>query len=383
VTPYDVAVIGAGPAGLAAACRLAAGGARVAIIGEEPAHTRQNSLGETLSATVVDVLEELQLTREFFELPLSCLDGFQSTWGSSAREFRAASSMPHGAGWLFDRSAFERMLAEKARHAGATIVRARIRRIQREPHGWSIVSDSAVVPSLHSRFVIYATGRTWTPPIASRRRVLDALIACCAVIHLQPQDSDASIRIDAVEQGWLYSVRLDRTQRMVAFFTDADLIGIRQSHLAIARALRDAPVVAEVVPVHRLANPVRTMTVSAATVFRSTASGEGWLACGDAAQTVDPLSSLGIAQALSDGIEAAQAILSTLHGDGDAFRRREQMRRRRFLEYLRHRLSYYSSERRWADRPFWVRRQDPEALPAFVDSCRKLTSVQSELCRPS
>lgn len=355
----------------------------MAVIGEERARTRQHGLGETLSSTVIGALEELDLTDEFYELPLSGVDGFQSTWGSSTREFRSASTLPNGAGWLFDRSAFEGMLAGKARHAGAMIVPARIRRIQRGQHGWSIVSDSTAASVLRSRFVIYATGRTGTAPISSRWRTLDALVACCAVINIQHQDSDASVRIDAVEQGWLYSVRLDSTQRIVAFFTDADLIEIRQSNAAIARALCDAPVVSEVVPVHCLANPVRTMTVSAATVFRPTASGEDWMACGDAAQTVDPLSSLGIAHALADGLDAARATLRALQGDGDAFRQREQLRRRRFLEYLRHRLSYYSTERRWADRPFWVRRQDSDALPSFVNSCRTLTPVQSQSSRPS
>src|SRR5207247_3302151 len=118
---------------------------------------------------------QLDLTDEFLKLSLSTLDGFQSTWGSSIREFRSASTLPHGAGWLLDRMGFEGMLAAKAEHAGATIVPARVRRIQRGNDGWSIASESAVVPSIKARFVTCATGRTGSLPVASRWRALDNL----------------------------------------------------------------------------------------------------------------------------------------------------------------------------------------------------------------
>ena len=57
---FDVAIVGAGPAGAWAAYRLACGGARVAII--DGSHPREKACGGGLSARALELLRPIATT---------------------------------------------------------------------------------------------------------------------------------------------------------------------------------------------------------------------------------------------------------------------------------------------------------------------------------
>lgn len=86
-------------------------------------------------------------------------------------------------------------------------------------------------------------------------------------------------------------------------------------------------------------------------------SGEDWLAVGDAAFKVDPLSSAGIYKALRAGIDAAEAIGQFRAGQEQALHSYSLQTRHQFELYLDDRRKYYSQETRWPASPFWKRRQ--------------------------
>jgi flavin-dependent dehydrogenase len=79
-------------------------------------------------------------------------------------------------------------------------------------------------------------------------------------------------------------------------------------------------------------------------------AGEGWLAIGDAAAALDPLSSHGIAAALAGGIEAARAIVE---GSTERYERSIDAS---WTAYVSMRRAFYAAERRWSGTPFWQRR---------------------------
>ena len=87
------------------------------------------------------------------------------------------------------------------------------------------------------------------------------------------------------------------------------------------------------------------------------AAGDGWLAIGDAAIGLDPLSSSGIDFALASA-ERASSVLCALaagrHESGDEY---DAEVHADFAAYLRDRRAYYAMERRWPESPFWLRRQ--------------------------
>ena len=81
-----------------------------------------------------------------------------------------------------------------------------------------------------------------------------------------------------------------------------------------------------------------------------------WLAVGDAALAVDPISGSGVVRALQTAKAAAATVLSCLAGDESAIAAYEAERDRECTEYLFKRARYYGMERRWPNAPFWRRR---------------------------
>ncbi|MGH9418574.1 MAG: NAD(P)/FAD-dependent oxidoreductase, partial [Thermoanaerobaculia bacterium] len=85
-------------------------------------------------------------------------------------------------------------------------------------------------------------------------------------------------------------------------------------------------------------------------------TGDGWLAVGDAATALDPLSSQGISKALRAGVRAAKAIREWLDGSAASLESYAGAVAAEYDVYLAARNRYYAMERRWNDAPFWQRR---------------------------
>ena len=95
--------------------------------------------------------------------------------------------------------------------------------------------------------------------------------------------------------------------------------------------------------------------------LRRESTGLPWLACGDAAMALDPLSSGGIAQALRGGVAAADAMQLWLQGQPSEAREYESALDAEFTNYFHQRYAHYGMETRWAASEFWRRRQEPHA----------------------
>jgi hypothetical protein len=89
----------------------------------------------------------------------------------------------------------------------------------------------------------------------------------------------------------------------------------------------------------------------------------GWVAVGDAASSVDPLSSDGVARAITSGVAAAMAVMRWLDGDAMALEEHGRSIAAGVRQYLAQRASVYRHEPRWTGSTFWRRRHfDPAAL---------------------
>jgi flavin-dependent dehydrogenase len=86
--------------------------------------------------------------------------------------------------------------------------------------------------------------------------------------------------------------------------------------------------------------------------------GEGWLAAGDVAIALDPLSQ-GILSALYSGLKAGEAVIGSLAGDREALLQYDVSILKLYTQFLRDRRHYYGIERRWPASLFWQTRREP------------------------
>jgi 2-polyprenyl-6-methoxyphenol hydroxylase-like FAD-dependent oxidoreductase len=170
----------------------------------------------------------------------------------------------------------------------------------------------------------------------------------------------------ACETGWWYSAPLPQQQRILAFYTDADL--------PVAKHVRDAggllatarahPPLSGLDPAFPLQAWLAALTENGFSFGFTAANsaqtcppvGPGWLCAGDAALSFDPLSAQGIFNALYTGLAAAESIYRYLQNDIHDFSEYAAHLQQIRASYQQHLRQWYGAEQRWADAPFWQRR---------------------------
>lgn len=349
----DVAVIGGGPAGAATALRLARDGASVQLY--ERSHYDRPRMGETLPPTVNPLLRDLDVWDRFAALGSVPSHQTASAWGGTEVAERSFMFSPYGNGWHADRAAFDEMLVMAAADAGAAVERgASVRAVRRlEPMTPTVSSGFAVdgTVAVRADWVIDATGRSARIALSlgAKREQLDRLVSVAKIFTLPSRVAVDDTFIEATPDGWWYVSPLPHGQRLVACFTDAGL--------AAASALTD-----EISWGAALARTTHTAAMacgraepgvrvaSAASHRLTPCTGARWLAVGDAALAVDPLSSSGVSFALRS---AALAVAVVSGGNPADYRAAIEAER---ASYQQLRDQIYGWEARFAGNPFWNQR---------------------------
>jgi len=348
----DVAIAGGGPAGAVTALLLARAGADVVLFERSRYDTFR--LGETLPPSVNPLLRELGLWDRFRALRSEPSYQTASAWGAADPAERSFVFSPHGHGWHVDRARFDAMLAKAAEDAGVRLLRgAAVRRVTRTDHGLIVDADA----SIRAGAVVDATGRgaRIARSLGATRDQLDRLV-CAARVFSVPRQTVGDTFIEAAPNGWWYASPLPEGRRLVAFFTDA-------GHAASARLARGdgwGAALARTEHTRRLASGHPAGKIHVATCASHElcpAAGDSWIAVGDAALAVDPLSSGGVAFALRSAGAAARVLLGS---DRSTY---ESLVASAAKEYREIRSQIYGWEQRFMDRDFW-RMRAGEPAPA-------------------
>ena len=331
---YDVAIVGGGPAAAAAALLLARGGARTIVI--ERGDDRGDKPGESLAPAAKPLLERLGVWDDLARDGHLPCHGNRSVWGSDAVDELPFIFSPYGHGWHLDRRRFEQRLNDRARDAGAeritgTIVSA----LHQAGDRWRLNCG------IEANFVLDATGRASriARMLGARRVIDDSLVAAVAFLESESRDSDSFTLVEATEGGWWYTATLPSNRLAAMFISDRRAPAFAPPAHTRARIESHA---------YRFTASPRLVDAGSARLDRF--AGSGWMAIGDAAASLDPLSSHGIAAALHSGMLAADAILT-----GDATRYTAAMEAT-WNGYVSMRRAYYAAEQRWPRSPFWSRR---------------------------
>lgn len=347
----DVAVIGAGAAGSAAACALTSG-ASVALIDRVAIPVWR--IGETLPAAARRLLATVGAWDRFEAAGHGAALLKVSRWGSDIAVELDPMRDPDGAGWHLDRARFEVDLRADAVARGAAFVPASVEAVERDGAGWRLALAGGA--TIVARRLIDASGRhsRLLRAFGQRKLVIDRL--ACAYQRVPGGRYEPVTYTHAAPDGWWYTAMLPGGDRIVAYHADADGPELRRVRREgpVATALNIPGLADAIGPVdaRRAAQP---MLCAANSVARS-AAGSGWLAAGDCAMALDPLSSQGLFNALATGLEAGSATLALLAGDESATLRYADRMSRIWQAYVRHHSHYYGMETRWPDAMFWARR---------------------------
>jgi geranylgeranyl reductase family protein len=304
---YDVAVVGAGPAGAWTAYLLASRGARVLLA--DPSHPREKPCGGGVTgralALVAPALSGCRLPAVSIRTAR-----FVDTATNVSAAVPLAPGADNGATSALvvaSRADFDGLLAAAATRAGAELLAARVTGVTRDPTGFHL--ETADGRTAHAAFLVGADGAN----SLVRRRLVQPLsrgqlsIATGFFAHGVSSD-EIVIELLADPPGYIWS--FPRPGHLaIGICAQADE-GITAGALRARAAewIRAAAVAPNAV-LEPYSWPIPSL--SAGDFETLEVAGAGWLLTGDAAGLVDPITREGIFFALQSGAHAADALGSS------------------------------------------------------------------------
>ena len=325
--PYDVVVIGAGPAGSTVATFLARAGLRVAILDRD--RMPRFHIGESLMPETywvfkrLGVLPELQRSR----FPRKYSVQFVNHQGRESVPFYFFETNPHESAvtWQVWRADFDQMLLACALNAGAEFFAQHnvIDLVQEDGRVRGVIAraqnGAANLVEFRARVTVDASG-------------LSAFIARrLNLIRVDPLLKKASIwtyyrgahRAEGIDEGatlilhtrekraWFWYIPLPDDTVSVGVVSDRDyLLRSKQPEEVFHEEVANCPAVEWRLAKGQQRGPYYVVRDYSYTTTEP--AGDGWLLIGDALGFVDPIYSSGVFLALKSGELAAAAILSAL-----------------------------------------------------------------------
>lgn len=359
----DVLIVGAGPAGIAAAMSILRYSTLKVVIVESSSFDNLK-VGEQVSSSIFDILSYIGVTKQDFDKDCF-LNGYGSlaAWGSENIVSRHSMFLSNGENFQLDREKFDLQLVKMAADAGIQIIpRSRCHEFNQNAEGhWKIKGKHETKGELfiESRYLIDATGRQSNicRQLDIKTVKYDQLVGIGTFVTFESEARMMQeIYMETVKEGWWYCSALPNSLMNITFFTDADIAKMLklQKKENWNRLLSETKHIKQIIK-----NAVSNENLWTRNAFSQLIENHqhpNFFAIGDAAVSFDPISSMGIGFALTSGCSGAKALLDTDNGTKTAPMLYWDDLQHIFDQYLGLRNQFYAKELRWKELPFWSRR---------------------------
>jgi flavin-dependent dehydrogenase len=324
----DAVVLGAGPAGCAAACALARRGRSVLLLDRDP--EPRFKIGESLLPWNRPIFEELGLLPKIeaagFQKKYGAFFTNERTGGTRQVDFREAWDASRPSAWQVKRREFDGLLAAHAADSGAEVRRGVTVEDVLFEGGRATgvrVSMPAGAEDIQSKVVVDATGQAALLASRLKLRRQDsklrkaALYAHFAGVWRAEGERGGDILLPFLPHVWFWVIPFsDSSASVGAVFAPSVLATLSgktnaerlEELLARSSKMREY-----------LAGAARTSDVGSVSDYSFTSTrygGDGWVLAGDAATFLDPVFSTGVFLGMSAGLRAARAIDAALSAKG-------------------------------------------------------------------
>ena len=308
-----VAILGGGPAGAFAAERLASAGVQVMLFDEKLAWEKPCGGGLTYKA----------YTQYPFLLENSTPKRFVNRTVLAAPKAGAVNLDLDHPLLIYSRFDLNRMLLERAEHAGAQIEKARVLDINREGSGWRVRTNHGIADA---DFCIVATG--------ARNPLREV------GTQLTPQDTMSALGYYVSGEQPMIDIQfLPHLEGYIWIFPrcghlSVGICGKGEPASALRKRLEQYMAEREISWKHGSFYSHLLPSLHTASWRQNRVAGEGWMAVGDAAGLVDPITGEGLYYAIRSADLAARALLSEVTSLAEKMAQYQRLLRRDFAADL-------------------------------------------------
>ena len=316
---FDVAIVGAGPAGSSTAITLAQRGHQVALL-DRALFPRDKLCGDFLNPINRPVLDDLQVGHDLLALPHTKVSTFRI---SAADGTEAISALPvegeRQFGLGLRRFHLDYALLKQAKRAGVSVDEGvKLTSLVRESSGWRLEMDcGGNRVSVGAKLLVGADGRnSW---VARQLGVASAPPKRTAAVGFEVQLRDVpgvrgSVEIHQFAGGYAGLVRVDESTVNLGFSVRRSRLGkaisfesLRENCLSLNPALDE---------LLRNSEPIGELRSAWPVYFPARRCyGDGLVLVGDAARVTEPVTGEGIFLALRSGQLAGVTIAAALAED--------------------------------------------------------------------